>query len=53
MSSNSSTTRSLTFAGALYRVAIDVMQKTVLKGTRWLLLKNPENLDAEKNESSG
>ncbi len=26
------------------------MQKTVLKGTRWLLLKNPENLDEEKNE---
>ena len=35
---------------ALYREATDVMQKTVLKGTRWLLLKNPENLDAEKNE---
>jgi transposase len=26
------------------------MHKEVLKGTRWLLLKNPENLDAEKNE---
>jgi hypothetical protein len=24
------------------------MQKAVLKGTRWLLLKNPENLDKEK-----
>jgi transposase len=35
---------------ALYREATDVMQKAVLKGTRWLLLKNPENLDAEKNE---
>ena len=34
----------------LYREATDVMQKAVLKGTRWLLLKNPENLDAEKNE---
>jgi transposase len=27
-----------------------VMQKAVLKGTRWLLLKNPENLDEEKDE---
>jgi transposase len=34
----------------LYREATDVMQKSVLKGTRWLLLKNSENLDAEKNE---
>jgi transposase len=25
-------------------------QKKVLKGARWLLLKNPENLDAEKDE---
>jgi transposase len=25
-------------------------QKQVLKGSRWLLLKNPENLDAKKNE---
>jgi len=24
--------------------------KDVLKGTRWLLLKNPENLNAERNE---
>jgi transposase len=35
---------------ALYREATDIMQKEVLKGTRWLLLKNPENLDAAKNE---
>ncbi len=35
---------------ALYREATDVMQKKVLKGTRWLLLKNPENLDEEKDE---
>jgi transposase len=35
---------------ALYREATDVMQKAVLKGTRWLLLKNPENLDEEKDE---
>ena len=26
------------------------MHKEVLKGTRWLLLKNPENLDEEKDE---
>jgi transposase len=35
---------------ALYREATDVMQKAVLKGTRWLLLKNPENLEPEKDE---
>jgi transposase len=34
----------------LYREATDVMHKQVLKGTRWLLLKNPENLDKEKDE---
>jgi transposase len=34
----------------LYREATDVLQKTVLKGTRWLLLMNPENLNAEKDE---
>jgi transposase len=32
----------------LYREATDMMQKKVLKGTRWLLLKNPENLDKGK-----
>jgi transposase len=35
---------------ALYREATDTMQKEVLKGTRWLLLKNPENLDVKKDE---
>jgi transposase len=35
---------------ALYREATEGMHKEVLKGTRWLLLKNPENLDAKKNE---
>jgi transposase len=35
---------------ALHREATDVMHKEVLKGTRWLLLKNPENLDPEKDE---
>ncbi len=34
----------------LYREATDMMHKEVLKGTRWLLLKNPENLDKEKDE---
>jgi transposase len=34
----------------LYREATEVMHKQVLKGTRWLLLKNPENLDAKKDE---
>ena len=28
-------------------------QKKVLKGTRWLLLKNPENLDPSKGENGG
>jgi transposase len=36
---------------ALYREATDVQQKEVLKGTRWLLLKNPENLDEAKDET--
>jgi len=35
---------------AVHRAATDVMHKEVLKGTRWLLLKNPENLDQEKDE---
>ena len=34
----------------LYRELKDVMQKEVLKGTRWLLLKNSENLDEAKDE---
>ena len=34
----------------LYRAASDALQKEVLKGTRWLLLKNPQNLDPAKNE---
>jgi transposase len=38
------------FRRALYREATDVMHKEVLKGTRWLLLKNPENLDPRKDE---
>jgi transposase len=35
---------------ALYREATDMMHKAVLKGTRWLLLKNPNNLDTQKDE---
>jgi transposase len=34
----------------LYHEAKDLLQKKVLKGTRWLLLKNPENLDTSKGE---
>jgi transposase len=34
----------------LYRKAKDQLQKDVLKGTRWLLLKNPDNLDEKKGE---
>jgi transposase len=34
----------------LYREATDVLHKAVLKGTRWLLLKNSENLDEKKSE---
>jgi transposase len=34
----------------LYREATDLLHKQVLKGTRWLLLKNPENLRDDRNE---
>ncbi len=34
----------------LYRETRDILQKNVLKGTRWLLLKNLENLDTSKGE---
>jgi transposase len=34
----------------LYRELSDDGQRRLLKGTRWLLLKNPENLDPERNE---
>src|SRR3954467_8415958 len=37
---------------ALHREATDVMQKEVLKGTRWLLLKASENLDEGKDEKA-
>ena len=35
----------------LYREATDRLDKNVLKGIRWLLLMNRENLDEEKQES--
>jgi transposase len=34
----------------LYREATEKLHKKVLKGTRWLLLKNPENLDEKRGE---
>jgi len=34
----------------LFREATTKMDKQVLKGTRWLLLKNPENLDPKRRE---
>ncbi len=34
----------------LHREAVDQLHKQVLKGTRWLLLKLPENLDPVKGE---
>jgi len=34
----------------LYREAKDHLQKNVLKGTRWLLLKRPDHLDEKKRE---
>lgn len=36
----------------LYRNATEKQGKDLLKGTRWLLLKNPDNLDSEKNEQA-
>lgn len=38
------------FRRELYREATDRLHKDVLKGTRWLLLKNPENLAPERQE---
>ena len=34
----------------LYHEATTKLDKKVLKGTRWLLLKNPDNLDESRNE---
>jgi len=38
------------FRRELYHQASSAEDRKVLKGTRWLLLKNPENLDEERNE---
>jgi transposase len=38
------------FRRELYREATNCLHKEVLKGTRWLLLKNPENLAPERRE---
>jgi len=38
------------FRRELYREASEGMHKAVLKGIRWLLLKNPENLDPRRKE---
>ncbi len=34
----------------LYREQKEILQKNVLKGSRWILLKNPENLNKDKGE---
>jgi transposase len=38
------------FRRELYREATDRWHRTVLKGTRWLLLKNPDNLNPAHHE---
>jgi len=38
------------FRRELYHQACSAAARRLLKGTRWLLLKNPENLDRERNE---
>ncbi len=38
------------FRRELQREVKDSAQHKVLKGTRWLLLKNPDNLKEQKNE---
>ncbi len=38
------------FRRELYRQAQSDQERRILKGTRWLLLKNPENLDDDRNE---
>jgi transposase len=39
-----------TFRRELYRQASSDEERKILKGTRWLLLRNPENLDEDGNE---
>ena len=38
------------FRRELYHQACSKDERQILKGTRWLLLKNPENLDEDRNE---
>ena len=38
------------FRRSLFNLLQDQNEKQILKGTRWLLLKNPENLNIQKNE---
>jgi transposase len=38
------------FRRQLYHELSSESERKILKGTRWLLLKNPENLDPERNE---
>jgi transposase len=38
------------FRRQLYHQLSNESERKILKGTRWLLLKNPENLDPERNE---
>lgn len=40
------------FRRQMYHQLQDEAQRKVLKGTRWLLLKNPENLDESRNEKA-
>lgn len=35
----------------LYHEVHDIHHKEIIKGTRWLLLKNPQNLNPDKNEA--
>ena len=39
------------FRRELYRELTAAHDRQILKGTRWLLVKNPENLDDERNET--
>ena len=39
------------FRRELFRDLTDSNERQILKGTRWLLLKNPENLDESRNEA--
>ena len=40
------------FRRELFRTLTDEPERKILKGTRWLLLKNPENLDAAQREAA-